>query len=72
MGDMFILIVIMMAYRLQQFSKGIVFLILVFLLKVTTGLSAGGGTRTLQLYSRVYTIVTTKKSLCIYLYIHKS
>jgi hypothetical protein len=46
MGDMFILIVIMMAYRLQQFSKGIVFLILVFLLKVTTGLSAGGGTRT--------------------------
>jgi hypothetical protein len=64
MGDMFILIVIMMAYRLQQFSKGIVFLILVFLLKVTTGLSAGGGTRTLQLHSRVYTIVTTKNSLC--------
>jgi hypothetical protein len=45
MGDMFILIVIMMGYN--NFSKGIVFLILVFLLKVTTGLSAGGGTRTL-------------------------
>jgi len=35
------------AYRLQQFFKGIVFLILVFPLIVTTGVKRRGGTRTL-------------------------